>query len=500
MKYIVYCRKSTESEDRQVLSIDSQINEMKEIAQKDEVVIDKIFEEKMSAKAPGRPIFEEMLKYIKKNKETVVYCWKLDRLARNPKDGGEMSWFMDRGLVKEIRTYGQVITNDPNDKFMMTLDFGMAKKYVDDLSVNVKRGLRAKKQRGEYSGPAPLGYLNDMVNKRIVIDPIKSKFILKIFKLYATGGYSTSDLVKIMYEDGFRTKADKKVYKSVIHRILTNYLYCGLIVSDGKVYKAIHTPIVNKEIFDRAQKVLNQKCQTRKQTHSFPYRGFMYCENCGCLLTATLKKGHSYYYCTNGKGECEQHKKYMRSEVVDKIMVDLFDTIAFDEEIIEIAYLANKEKKNQDVLYLENVKLNLLERLKNNRKKQERLLDSYLAELVPEDVYKSKTEFLNIEKNSVEQELERLNIKHSDSTLELIKEAFLAPIQAKKMILNGDDSQKRQKLESALWNLTIKNQKMASFRLKEPFSLMKKSPKKDDVSHVLGGTDYVRTEVERKMT
>lgn len=496
MKYIAYCRKSTESEDRQVQSIESQATEMLKLAEKDNIVLDKIFKESMSAKAPGRPVFAEMMKYIEKQKDCVIYTWKLDRLARNAKDGGEISWFMDRGLVNSIVTFERTIKNSSDDKFMMSLEFGMAKKYVDDLSVNVKRGLRTKLEKGEYPGPAPLGYLNDKITKKIIIDPIYSKCIIKIFDLYTTGSYSTRDIEKIMYADGFRTKSGKKIWKSVVQRILTNHLYCGLILRNGKVYKATHTPLVSKDTFDKVQEILNQGCQVRKQIHIFPYRGFMHCEECGCLLTATKKKGHVYYYCTNGRGKCEQHKKYLRSELLDKIFADIFNDIAFDEELIEIAYQANKEKKGQDTLYLENAKQNLLQRLENNRQKQDKLLNSYLGELIDENVYKAKTEYFNIERKSVEQDLERLNNKQGESTLELIKEVFLLPNKAKKIFLDGDDSQKRQKLESALWNLTIKNKNLATLRLKEPFSILKKSPKMSDFSNVLRGIDEVRTLLE----
>jgi len=140
MKYIVYCRKSTESEDRQVLSIDSQENELLALAKANDIYISKTFKESKTAKEPGRPIFNEMLSFIENSKEE--YCilvWNLDRLARNSVDGGKIIYLIDKGIIEEIRTPSKFFRNNSDDKFMMSLLFGFAKKYVDDLSVNVNR-------------------------------------------------------------------------------------------------------------------------------------------------------------------------------------------------------------------------------------------------------------------------------------------------------------------------------------------------------------------------
>lgn len=87
---IIYARKSTDSEDRQILSIDSQINELERFAQHAGLTINKVFRESKSAKAPGRPVFDEMMFEIQNNRPAIILCWSLDRLARNPVDGGRL--------------------------------------------------------------------------------------------------------------------------------------------------------------------------------------------------------------------------------------------------------------------------------------------------------------------------------------------------------------------------------------------------------------------------
>lgn len=470
MKHIIYCRKSTESEDRQVLSIESQTNEMKRLAERDGVAIDKIFTESMSAKAPGRPVFKEVMAYIEKHGQCILYVWKLDRLARNALDGGQLSWFMDRKLIVEIRTFEKIYKNISDDKFFMSLDFGIAKKYVDDLSTNVKRGIRTKVEKGGWPTKAPFGYLNDKANKIIYPDPVRAPLIVEMFNLYVTGNYSIKDLVNIMYEKGLRTLGGYKVHKSVLHRTLTNPVHCGFVVRDGKYFVGTHASIIVKEVFDNVQNIINGKNKSRKQTHNFLHRGFMNCHVCGCALTATEKKGYTYYYCTNGKGNCEQHKKYLRSECVEHITAEIFSDIEFAEETIEIMYLAKKEELVNDLTYTETAIQNLAKQLLLAREKQSKLVDSYLVGNIAEDLYNAKIQALNNEVTATGAQLATLQTKHarSEVTLEQTKDKFLTACRAKKEFLQRDDLRKRKVLGNILWNVTIQDKNLASFKLKNP--------------------------------
>src|SRR3989344_3850485 len=141
IKYYLYARKSSEAEDRQVASIDAQISELKKLAKESGLQIVKVFSEAKSAKQPGRPVFNEMLQLIKSGDAKGVVCWKLDRLARNPVDGGQISWMLQRAEIQHVQTYER--SYYPSDNvLMMAVELGMANQFVRDLSINVKRGLR----------------------------------------------------------------------------------------------------------------------------------------------------------------------------------------------------------------------------------------------------------------------------------------------------------------------------------------------------------------------
>ena len=105
LKYFIYARKSSESEDCQVASIPAQLEELKKLANQNNLAITDIFVEEKSAKEPGQPIFNEMLAKIHQGEAQGIICWKLDRLARNPVDGGNINWMLQQGVIQHIQTY-----------------------------------------------------------------------------------------------------------------------------------------------------------------------------------------------------------------------------------------------------------------------------------------------------------------------------------------------------------------------------------------------------------
>lgn len=472
MKYLFYARKSSESEDRQALSIDSQRAEIEKLAARDGFTIQEYFNESMSAKAPGRPVFEEMLAFLEKNEgEYTVLAWKLDRLARNAYDGGKIIWFMDRGVIKEIRTWERTFHNTAEDKFIMSLEFGIAKKYVDNLSSDVIRGNRTKLERGGWPSVAPIGYLNDKATKGIVVNEYMRSFIVRVFDMYISSGKSTKEIANILYTEGFRTKRGCKYGKSKVYKILVNPFYYGVMERKGKYYPGSHEPIISKTLFDKAQEVLQGRVHKRPKRHFFRFRGLLECHICGCALTASKKKGHDYYYCTNGKGKCEQHKKYLRAELLDSIIAPIFDKLKIDEEMIEIAYLAKKEKEQPAREYQETKLKNLQNQLIAIKQKQSKLLDAFIASHITEAVYQERVQALNQEEVGIKTEIKNFDLKTTKGlvTLEQVKEIFLGANKAKKEFLESNHEKKHNLVQKVLWNLKIEDKEIADVSLNMPY-------------------------------
>jgi len=223
----LYARKSTDVEDKQVLSIDAQLNELREFAKREHVTITAELIEKQSAKAPGRPIFNDMLTRLEAGEAEGILAWHPDRLARNSIDGGRIIYLLDTDIIRALKFPTFRFEPDPQGKFMLSIMFGQSKYYVDSLSENTKRGLREKVRRGEYPGPAPLGYLNDYSTKKIIVDRERAPIVREAFERYATEKETHETLRAFFARHGILTCNGKQLAKFTISQLLSNPFYYG---------------------------------------------------------------------------------------------------------------------------------------------------------------------------------------------------------------------------------------------------------------------------------
>jgi len=484
MKYIIYCRKSTDTEDKQVLSLESQENELTRLAEANGLEVVSLLHESKSAKEPGRPIFNEMIKMIQSGKADAILCWKIDRLTRNPVDGGQIQWLLQNNKIQCIRTFEK--NYYPNDNvLLMSIEQAMANQYIRDLSTNVKRGNRAKLERGEWPNRAPFGYVNDRNTKSVAIDPVNSKYVIRTFELYIKGSRGFKEISEVLFQEGLKTGSSKKISKAYVQRILTTIFYTGIMEKGGKYYSGKHTPLIPQETFKTAQDVMHNRLHPKTQKLFFPLRGFLKCDSCGCALTSSLKKGHHYYYCTNGKHECNEHKSYLRENYLYDIVSNIFEDLHFSEQKIELTYRAAKERSEFETGYTSQALDTLQTQLNSLKTKESKLLDTFIAEQITKELYDHKTLELQNERITLTKQIKDFKLKQPAFTLEPTKEIFLRASRARKEFLDANDSKKREIVENLLWNLSIKNKSVASIKLKSPYDVIAKAPKNANISELL---------------
>ncbi len=346
VKYCLYARKSTESEERQVLSIDSQIKEMLLLAEKENLNVIEIKRESHSAKETGqRPVFNEIIEEIRQGKFNGVLTWAPDRISRNAGDLGKIVDLMDAGQLSEIRTYGQRFTNSPSEKFLLMILGSQAKLENDNRGVNVKRGLRARVEMGFWPTMPPLGYLTQRsMDKKcqLMVDPARAPIVKRMFERVAHESYSGRKLYNwLKFELNFYTRGNKPLTLSGIYRILDNPFYYGMFEfpkASGNWYQGKHQPLITQELFEKAKAQLKRD-QIVRQNKEFSFTKLFTCGYCGSTICAeekwkVLKDGTSAHYIYYGCGRAKDRNcknKYIREEELIIELLKILDKLNINE-------------------------------------------------------------------------------------------------------------------------------------------------------------------------
>ncbi len=432
-RYILYARKSTESEDRQVASIDSQISEMKKLAEDIGLNITHVMSESSSGFKIGRPVFSQMLEMLQNGEADGIICWKLSRLSRNPDDAGKIMGMLQRGEIKHIRTHARDWYPDDN-VMMMYVEFGITNQFSVDLRDDTARGMRKKAERGwKPTALLPLGYLHNMYNKKtsplpefeIICDPDRFELVKLALELVASRAMTPAKALEHINGLGLRTKRGKKLSSGTFYHMMTNEFYYGDFEhpeGTGNWFIGKHTPMLTKDQFDSIQRVIGNKSTPRPQFKFFSFTGLIRCGECGCFVTAERKEKiivtknevgiYIYYRCTHKKGSSCSQKPIELSKLEAQFkdqLAKIYIPPEFAEWAVEeLKKEHEKEKQSRGISTTLNNK-NYDEAIK----KMDKLLESYLNGDTPHDTYKLKMAELEKEKKVIKN-----MIDHTDERVE----------------------------------------------------------------------------------
>ncbi len=423
MRNVIYARKSTESTDRQVQSIEDQLGAMRALAEREGIPVTEEFTEMKSAKAPGiRPVFGHIMKEIDKGKINGLFAWSISRLARNQADGGLLAYYLQIGKLQWIRTSDRPYF--PEDSaLLLAIEYGVATQDLQNLRKNVSRGMKGKVERGGHPGRAPIGYKNDRLAKTILPDPVTFPLMRRAWDMLLTGS-TMSDIHRAMQSWNLRSssRAVNTISRSHVHKIFRSPFYSGQLSYQGQTFPGVHLPMITPEEFHEAQVTLGNIARPKAETHTFPYTGFIR-HDCGCLVTAERKVKHypktgntatyTYYHCTGSTG-CP--KPSVSESYIESRILETLESVHMSEPVARWCEEAFAEVQPGRILGDEGAKVSAGMSRKQLEAKSESLLEMRLTNEISATEFMHAKEKLNARLETVksgEEQLERLHARAS---------------------------------------------------------------------------------------
>jgi DNA invertase Pin-like site-specific DNA recombinase len=477
--WALYARKSTESEDRQIQSIDDQISYLTGVAKREKLHIAEIICESKSAKGPDtRKEFKRLLNLIDRGKIKGILCWKLDRLSRNPIDSARIQWFLQTGKIKCIKASDRSYLPEDN-ALLFAVEQGMANQYVRDLSKNVKRGLESKAEKGWYPSIPPIGYLNSKKGEKgkeeIVVDPERFSVVRRMWDMMLTGNYKAMDVLRMATTE-WKLDTPKRMHSgkkpmnpSYIYKLFDNIFYTGNFIYSNKFYSGKHQAMVTMDEYEKVQAMLAKKVQFKPKKHDFPFTGIFTCSNCGASITAHEKKKlvksmgvfktYTYYHCTRRVGidDCKappitlkeleaQIEKLLQQNTISPEFYELgIDVLKASEGQQSQNYQMECDRQSQFVNEL--------------KRKLERLLNLLLNETISEEEYGDQKKGLERQLAIEEVKLTQIEARCADYD-QLIKNAFMFSKASLDAFRNGDTKTRREVVTYFGWNQQLNNKNL----------------------------------------
>ena len=478
--YFIYARKSSESDEKQVQSIEDQVRIMTDLAKSYGIKVKEIFTESKTAKEPhARAIFEKMIKKIENGEADGVLAWKIDRLSRNPIDSATIQWMLQKEIIQSILTPDREYRSEDN-ALILSVESSMANQYIRDLSKNVKRGLQSKLDKGWMPTTAPIGYLNTITQIRgenyIIKDPERFDQIRKIWDMMLTGNYLPSQiLLLINTEWNFTTKKTAKrggtgIARSTLYRILTNPFYAGIVEYGGRVIQGKHPQMVTIEEFDAVQLRLGKEGKPRPKSHVFAFTGCFRCAECGCSHTAMEKtklikstgevKNFTYYFCTRRSKliKCNQ-KSYLEVRKLEKQIELELEKYEIHPLFRDWALEILREKNDKEIG--DSTKTYEMQQASLNKSQGQldNLTRMRYSDLINDAEFSTERVRLQEEIMRVKEQLKNTEDR-ADKWLELTERTFTFATYARTKFINGDLQTKKEILKCFGLNPTIKDKKL----------------------------------------
>ncbi len=371
LRYRLYARKSTDTEDRQVQSLQDQVKYMNEIVKQQglHIIGDPIYESKSAKRPNNRPRFTAMLDEIESGEIDGIICWKIDRLSRNPTDSGRIQQLLQDEKIKHILAMDRSYFPEDNS-IVFSVEASQANEYVRKLAVDTKRGMQSKAEKGDKPGVPPVGYLNDRIEKKVIADPDRFTAMRMLWDKMLTGTYSIAQLVHVADKELHITTpvrgktGGKPISYSTLCVLFKNRFYTGQLPFKDQLYPGNHPGMISEEEFEKVQQIIDPSHTTRPKdkTYNFQLRNLFLCGECGFAITVEQKQKHIkstgetktyiYYHCTgkNKNIKCTQPKTHVTEDELLTQIKDKLSKFTIDPDFYKLAIerLAQEEDEVVD--------------------------------------------------------------------------------------------------------------------------------------------------------
>lgn len=400
-----YVRVSTVKQGDGV-SLEAQREAIEAFAAQHNINITKWFEEKETAAKKGRPLFNAMVRDLKRSKAAGVVMHKIDRSARNFADWAKIGDLADAGIdvhfaneSLDFRSRGGRLAAD--------IQAVIAADYIRNLREETIKGISGRLKQGLYPFKAPMGYVDNGKGKPKTIDPVRGPLVREAFELYASGQHSLLSLLSELERRGLRNENGRPISKGCLENILNNPFYYGIIriKRTGATYKGIHEALIAPSLFHQIQEIKAGKSSKKVTRHNHRYRGLFRCRECNGAITPERQKGHVYYRCHTP--ECPTTT--VREERIEEAILSFLCRVSLSEEDVkrlteELTKWIEKRNKNDETQTIA-AQLALLEQ------RLERITDAVIDRVIDQRAFNSRKEAILLEQARLEERQQKAEAK-----------------------------------------------------------------------------------------
>jgi len=451
-EYFAYTRVSTVKQGDGV-SLEAQRDAIEVYAERHGLRIVEWFEEKETAARRGRPVFSTMLKSLRAGKATGLVIHKIDRSARNPYDWAAISELLDDGV--DVRFVHECLDlTSRGGRITADIQAVIAADYVRNLREECIKGIEGRLKQGLFPFCAPIGYLDQGAGNPKIPDPERAPFVRQAFELYATQQFSIRSLLKELNRRGFRNRKGGKITKCCLENLLKNPFYHGTIYMQRtkRRYRGVHTPIIDKALFERVQVIKTGKHFQKVTRHNHTYRRLLTCGDCGRSLYGEWQKGHVYMRCQTKSCPTTSIREDRLEAKIVQILLDLqldpLDQYRLETEMKSI-FATRTNESDRRALELQ---------LSNLKQRQEQLTDALLDGLIDKSVFQERKGRLEDEASQLSGSLRQISKIDAD---ERLAENFLELAKNVALTYQIADPQKKRRLAEVFFsNRTFTNKNL----------------------------------------